>query len=1118
MKKNVLFKKILSEAMRITLTQLLLSFVFCGITLANDAFSQEVLNKSISLRPETISVKKALSQIERLADVRFVYSPNLIQSERKVSLFFENNRLSTVLNEFLTPLHISYEVVGNRIVLSKKEAEITLPTNVAKELPNVVNADINVTGQVTDEKGQPLTGVSVLIKGSTRGTTSDANGNFRIAVPDNDAVLIFSFVGYKKQEVSVAGRSKIMLSLQPENQNLEEVVVVGYGTQSRKNLVSAVTTIKPEELNKGAISDVGQLLQGKVPGLNITRSGDPNRSAAIILRGASTLRDGAQSPLFVIDGVPGADISLIAPDDIASMDVLKDAAATAIYGNRASNGVIMVTTKRASKGQMQVSYGAYMAVDKVSNKYEMMDANQLKNFLTANGQALTPEDAQGANTNWQDAVQRKEAFSQNHNLSFGGGTENTVYNASINYFNQQGIIKSSGLSRVVARLSIEQKAMNDKLKFGLSVTNSMSDADWVPYRNTVLAQMLTYLPTVPIKNANGTWYDNFTKSNYYNPVSLIENGTEKLKYKSLVGTFFTQVKLPLGLTYDLKLSYQNFQTNYGAYYNSYYTQYYNNIRSTPEPPGNPSFITLVGTNGFATRNAYENRQSLLETYLTWDKQFGDHSINAVVGYSWQESINGDGFQSTSTNFPVDAVGYNNLGMGNPYAVASFRVNYGGDNYQQIRLISDFGRLNYNYKNKYLVQASVRRDGSSVFGENKRWGYFPSVGLAWRVDNESFMENQKIFDELKLRVSYGVTGNSLGFSPYTTKLIYGNVGTFYYNGSQQSAIGALQNENPDLGWEKTATSNIGVDFAVAKGRVSGTLEVYDKTTSDLIWTYPVSTVLYPNGSLTANVGKMSNKGAELTLNFSAIKTKDFSWNTTLNLAHNRNKIESLSNSTLKTDSVKIVQPDGGGQTGETVQAIVAGMPIGQFYTYEYAGKDANGVSQYYKANGELTTRPEIGKDYRMLGNAQPKLLLGWTNSFTYKNFDLNVFFRSVLGNKIMNVTRADLFRPSTARFTNIPVEVAGESAADYNSYRYSSRFIEDGSYLRLDNATLAYTFKNLGKNFKRVRVYTSVNNLFVITSYKGIDPEINQGGIAPGVDSNNFYPKTRTFLFGVNASF
>lgn len=1116
MKKKLSFKKILSKAMRITITQLFLSIICCGISFANNAFSQEVLNKSITLRTGTSTVKKVLFLIEKKADVKFVYSPNAIQAEQIVSFDFTDDKLSKVLEKLLSPLNISYEVMDNRILLRKKT--VTEKENIQTIIPNEIIAEQSITGTITDEKGQVLPGVSVLVKNTNRGTATDSKGQYKIAVPDGNNTLIFSFVGYQKQEIAVAGRSVINVSMLVENQSLEEVVVVGYGTQSRKNLTSAITTIKPEDMNRGAISDVGQLLQGKVPGLNITRSGDPNRAAAIILRGASSLRDGAQSPLFVIDGVPGADISLIAPDDIATMDILKDAAATAIYGNRAANGVIMVTTKRANKGQMQVSYSSYMAIDKVSKQYEMMDANQLKAFLTKNGQALSPEDDLGANTNWQDAVQRSTAISQNHNISFGGGNENTIYNASINYFDQEGIIKSSALNRVVARLSIEQKAFNDKLKLGLSVTNSVSDAKWVPYRNTVLAQMLTYLPTAPIHNADGSFYDNFSKSSYYNPVSLIENAQERLKYKSLIGTFFGQLKLPLGFTYDVKFSYQNFQTNYGAYYNSYYTQYYNNIRSTPEPPGNPSFINLVGANGLATRNAYQNTQSLLETYLTWDKQIGDHSLNAVVGYSWQESINGDGFQATSTNFPVDAVGYNNLGLGNPYAVNSFRVNYGGDNFQQVRLISDFGRFNYNYKNKYLLQASVRRDGSSVFGLNRQWGYFPAVGFAWRIDQEAFMEKQNAFSELKLRMSYGTTGNSLGFSPYTTKLIYGNVGTFYYNGSQQSAIGALQNENPDLGWEKTATANIGLDFAIAKGKVSGTLEVYDKTTSDLIWTYPVSTVLYPNGSLTANVGKMSNKGVEFTLNVNAVKTNNFSWNTTLNLAHNQNKIVSLSNSTLKTDSVKIVQPDGGGQTGETIQLIVAGQPIGQFFTYEYAGKDANGVSQYYNAKGELTTKPVSVKDYKALGNAQPKLLLGWSNNFTYKNFDLNIFMRAVLGNKIMNVTRADLFRPSTARFTNIPVEVAEESANDFNSYRYSSRFLENGSYLRLDNATLGYSFKNITKEIKRIRLYASVNNLFVITGYKGIDPEINQGGVAPGVDSNNFYPKTRTFLFGLSASF
>ena len=571
MKKKQSLKKILSKAMRITLTQLFLSVICCGVSLANSAFSQELLNKSITLRTGTSTVKQVLVQIEKKADVKFVYSSNAIQAEQTVSLEFKNDKLSKVLEELLNPLNISYEVIENRILLRKKNG--VEKENTPAVIPNDIIAEQSVSGIVTDEKGQPLPGVSVLVKNTNRGTTTDGKGQYKINVPEANATLVFSFVGYKKQEVSVSNRSTVNVSLQVENQNLEEVVVVGYGTQSRKNLTSAITTIKPEDLNKGAISDVGQLLQGKVPGLNITRSGDPNRSAAIILRGASSLRDGAQSPLFVIDGVPGADISLIAPDDIATMDILKDAAATAIYGNRAANGVIMVTTKRANKGQMQVAYSSYMAIDKVSNQYEMMDANQLKSFLAANGQSLTLKDDLGANTNWQDAVQRSTAISQNHNISFGGGNENTVYNASLNYFDQEGIIKSSALNRIVARLSIEQKAFNDKVKLGLSVTNSITDSKLVPYRNTVLAQMLTYLPTSPIRREDGSFYDNFDKSSYFNPVSLIENAQERLKYKSLLGTFFTQIKLPFGLTYDLKLSYQNFQSNYGAYYNSYYTQY-----------------------------------------------------------------------------------------------------------------------------------------------------------------------------------------------------------------------------------------------------------------------------------------------------------------------------------------------------------------------------------------------------------------------------------------------------------------------------------------------------------------------------------------------------------------
>jgi iron complex outermembrane receptor protein len=489
----------------------------------------------------------------------------------------------------------------------------------------------------------------------------------------------------------------------------------------------------------------------------------------------------------------------------------------------------------------------------------------------------------------------------------------------------------------------------------------------------------------------------------------------------------------------------------------------------------------------------------------------------VLGYSWQENVVNDGFQASSTNFPVDNVGYLNLALSNPYAISSYRVNFGDPNvYYKTRLISDFARLNYSYKDKYLLQASVRRDGGSVFGANNQWGYFPAVGVAWRLMEEGFMKDQNLFSDLKLRASYGVTGNATGFSAYTAQLISGSLGTFYSNGAQVGAYGPTQADNPNLQWEKTKTSNIGLDFALLHGVVNGTIEVYNKKTTGMIYSYDVDPILVPVGSIVANGGSMSNKGIELSLSATPVNTSHFSWTTSVNLAHNKNEIISLSNPLFPGgDSIRYTQPEGGGQTGSTLQIRKSGKPLGQFFTLDYAGKNANGVSQYYNASKGLTPSPAIGADYVYAGSPQPKVLIGFTNTLKYKSFDLNIFLRGVFGNKIFNATRADLFRPADAQRTNMLADAGNESPADVNAYKYSTRFIESGSYVRLDNATLGYNLTKLGNYVKRIRIYASVNNAFVITKYTGIDPEINQGGMSPGVDANNFYPKTRTFLFGVN---
>jgi iron complex outermembrane receptor protein len=891
------------------------------------------------------------------------------------------------------------------------------------------------------------------------------------------------------------------------------------GVSSRKKLASAISSIKPEELNKGAISDIGQLLQGKVPGLNITKSGDPNASSAIVLRGASTINS-SQSPLYVIDNIPGVDISTVAPEDIESINVLKDAAATAIYGNRAANGVIMVSTKKGKQGRAQVAYNGYFGVENVSNRLDVMNASELRKYVENNGLSFAPEDDLGADVDWQKEIQRKVALSSSHNLSISGGTEKNIYSASFTYLNKEGILLQSGLERYIGRLSVEQSFLNDKVRLGFNVSNSNSREKYTPQRNVALIQSVGYLPISPVKNTDGSYFENFNHSGYANPVALLDNAQDDSKINRLVASINAHVKLPFNLTYDLNVSYQNQASFHGEYYKGYY-QKYNSIGlySNPDPPSTKVLLSNFSNDGTATRSSFQNYHTIIENYLTWDKTIGDHGINAVLGYSYQHNVLGDGFQVTTINFPDDAVGYNNLALSNYTSSSGYVVTFGANNsYQESLLISDFGRINYNYKQRYIIQGSLRHDGSSVFGKNNHWGYFPSVGLAWRVSDESFMKPLAFLNELKLRASYGETGNSSGFNPYTAQYLMSSLGSFYYNGSLINAYGPAQAANYDLHWEKTVTKNVGVDFTIFNGKVSGTIEWYDKETKDMIYGYDADPIKIPAGWITANGGKMSNKGLELQITVSPVKTKDFRWTTDINLAHNVNEIKSLNNPMfISSDSIRYTQPDGGGQTGSTLQIRKVGKPLGEFFSLKYAGKDANGVSQFYTHDGSKTITPSTA-DYFYLGNPQPKLLIGWANNFSYKNWDLSVFFRGVIGNKIFNVTRADLFRPTTANSKNILKDVANESIKDYNAFKYSDRFIENGDYLRLDNATLGYNFIATGKYFKSIRVYTTVNNLFVITKYTGIDPEINQGGNALGVDSNNFYPKTRTFLFGVNFVF
>jgi iron complex outermembrane receptor protein len=1009
-------------------------------------------------------------------------------------------------------------------VILKVQNKIKLLSLIFVILPFLLNAQQlnkkSITGQVKDKNGETLIGVAVLVKSGSEATVTDIDGNFTLQAKEGD-ILIFRSISYSTKEVVVTPSSNYEVVLEDDVIALSDVVVVGYGTTKKQSLSSSVASLQPRDLNSGAITDVGRLLQGKVAGLNITASGDPNRPAAIVLRGASTINS-PSGPFYVIDGVPGGDISLVAPADIASIDILKDAAATAIYGNRAAAGVIMVTTKKGRKGQTQVTYNGFAGVENVSSRLNLMDASQHRAYLASQGLSYNPIDDLGADTNWQDAVMRSSALSHNHNISFSGGNENSTYAASLNYVNKEGIMKGSSQERIIARLNLDQKAFNDKVKFSLNVANSQTNGNLVPLLNTVLEQVSNHLPVSPVFTENGAWFENYNIPGYFNPVALIDNAKHTNNLNSLLASFNTEVKLPFGLTYNLLLSQQKLTSKSQQYYNSYFGNYSaSQFFTNPDPGlGGASLVgNLFGINGSAYKSIYERTQNNLETFVNWDKTFGAHNFNAVLGYSWINTISNDGIESSSTNFPSDFTGFNNFALGNPYGLSNFRINLAGGLEERL-LISDFARVNYGYDDKYLIQASIRRDGGSVFGANYQWGYFPSVGAAWRITKEKFMANQNLLSDLKLRMSYGVTGNSEGISQYDAQLIYGITGTYYDNGKQENAYGPIKAPNPNLRWEKTATANIGLDFSFKKNVVSGSIDLYDKSTNDMIFNnVNLSRSLIPGGSILANGGSISNRGVEVLLNVMPVLTDNFSWTTTLNLAANKNEITNLSTEFSNSDSLLYTRPRGSGQTGATLQILKVGYPIGQFFSFDYEGKNAAGLSQFRKKDESITTVPLNGSDYFFLGNAQPKLLVGWSNSIMYKQFDFNVFFRGVFGNQIFNVTKANLFYTPNAATSNLSADLTAEDkVGDARNSFFSNRFIERGDYVRLDNATLGYTVSSKIKGINSLRFYLTGENLMTITGYSGIDPEINQGGIAPGVDNNNFFPKTRVMMFGINASF
>ncbi len=948
--------------------------------------------------------------------------------------------------------------------------------------------NIKVSGVIVDEKNETAIGASVKVSGTKIAVITDFNGEFKLECPTGSTLEI-SYIGYSAQKVKAQQKLKVQLS--QSSVTLQETVVVGigYGSVRKADLTGAITSVSAKDLKQGVVTSAEQLLQGKVAGLSVVQgSGDPAAGASMKLRGGTSLSAG-NSPLVVVDGIPGVDMNSVQPSEIISIDVLKDASAAAIYGSRGANGVIIITTNR-SAGTTEVksmSYSGYVGVSNVAKHMDILSANQWRDYVRTNN-VLNAVDY-GANTDWQKSLERT-AISQQHNLFFSNVNSNSGFRASLSYQNNEGVLQRSSLNRLAGSISAHQYGLNKKLKLEAGI-NASTD-NWTPIDLSIIERECNLNPTVPIYTQSGT-YTAISGTNTENPVEINNDRFRDDSRHRLLGFAKAEIEFFKGLKGVVNGSYE---------YNSYQTRSYL-----------PSYAVMTGASlsGQGQRTFGDNSSFQLESYLTEDLKFENKTkLNIMAGYSYLESQY-EGFGAIRSGFDTDAFLYNNLGAGFDYTSGDV-YSYKGISH----LVSFYGRLNFNYLGRYLFTGTLREDGSSRFGANNKWGLFPSASFGWRASDEAFLKDcSGWLNNLKVRLGYGVTGNQDGIGDYKSLQLLSATGASYYDpidNKWKKAYSPVQNANPDLKWESTAQTNLGIDFGFL-GKISGTLEFYLKQTNDLLWTYPVPQPPYLVNTMLLNLGSLSNKGVELTLNASIVKSKDFSFDATITAAYNDQRIDKLTNnlfgsaSDLKTGSMTGIR----GMTGTYTQVIKEGYPAGAFWGPKCLGINSDGEYILNKdANGNVINE--------YLGSAQPKFNLGFAMNFAYRDFDLNIGTYGMFGQKVLNATAMSMADPT--RLPSQNVTDAFLKTGITSDPTFSSYWIENGDFFRLQSLTIGYNLpKNLRLGLEKFRVYLTGENLFVLTAYSGTDPEVGNSGLdSPGIDRFNYYPRPRTFSFGLNISF
>jgi iron complex outermembrane receptor protein len=972
----------------------------------------------------------------------------------------------------------------------------------------LASAQVTVTGTVKDATGT-LPGVSVQIKGTILGTITDVEGKFSLNLPDANTVLVFSFVGYAPQEVLVQGQKTLEITLMQDAQNLSEFVVVGYGVQRKSDLTGATSRLSGDNLNKSVASSPVEMMQGRVSGVNIAQNnGEPGGGMTVRVRGSNSIRSG-QDPLYVIDGVPldnqdltpagsgtaglnGSSnkdpISFLNPNDIASIDILKDASSTAIYGARGANGVIMITTKKGEQGAGQLSYDGYAGTSTIRENLNILSADQFRAYRKPDGSALIDL---GANTNWQDEIYRT-AFTQSHNLSYGGGTKNGTYRASLGYLDQDGIVNTTNMQKVNGKITVTQKAFNDKLELSANLIASHTKDQRAPisetggYEGDVILTSLKLNPTYPIYNEDGTYYQNSTTQR--NPVAMLNLTNDITQTDQTIANLTAEYEIIKDLKYKL---------NVGS------------TRSSIERRINQdNELTYLPNHGEADINTIHAQSSLIENYLTYAKKIEENQLNFLLGYAYQK-FNINGTAMNVKGFVVNDILYtNNLGYGNSSAATT--SSYANVN----ELQSYFGRVNYAYAGKYLVTLTGRYDGSSKFGDNNKYGFFPSAALAWRLSDEEFIKSLKVFSNLKLRLGWGMTGNQ-EIPNKISQILVGTSGNAngYFNGVLTPGITFLRVPNPNIQWETTIQSDLGLDFGFFKNRLTATIDLFHKETKDVLLEINAAA---PAAAATMwlNVPdlRIINNGIEIGVEGIIVEKTDFTWDAGFNVSYIKNNVIDLPVTMIETGNAS-----GQGLSGTRVQIITNDNPIGTFYGRVFEGFDASGISIYKKdADG--------ADALETLGSALPNFTFSFNTKLTFKAFDFSMFWYGVSGNKVYNNTANALFvKGSLNSGANVTEDVLNSAEGIANSNAFSSRFVEDGSFLRLANLTLGYTLNTKAVNWiKSARIYATGNNLLLLTKYTGFDPEVNsdasQNGVpAIGMDYTS-YPKARAFTVGASLNF